>query len=264
MTATIIATTPAAALIARYVAAIDQADGRIAEQAAEIERLKQQLLNVGGIVGGMAPELVNWRDAARFAGERLETAELRAKTYEQKFNDQCEKTDQAIHERMAAELALAQIKEAKPGDWPSNELVDNASRVFRASDEQNLEGKLTETLASCWYEIHASAAPQPPAGKSEPMPGEQRPVEYVGLCDCGKQVRLKAPAQLWSGYIPREIHDRLLRDAKAQALREAAAACVSVHDERKKRSGTDFGFNAIMECQEAIERLASEHGRGGK
>jgi hypothetical protein len=52
------------------------------------------------------------------------------------------------------------------------------------------------------------------------------------------------------------------RQIKAQALREAVAACLAVHDKRKKRSGTDFGFNAIMECKEAIELMASEHERG--
>jgi hypothetical protein len=57
---------------------------------------------------------------------------------------------------------------------------------------------------------------------------------------------------------------RLVAAGKKQALREAAAACVSVHDERKRRSGTDFGFNAIMECKEAIERMASEHEGSGK
>lgn len=136
-------------------------------------------------------------------------------------------------------------------------------------------------IMTCPLQGVALAAPQPPAGKSNKITDEE--IDQISWDELPDRIR-QGPGELLNQLqdacriivrkafdaidaIPREIHERLIRDAKREALREAAAACVAVHDERKKRSGTDFGFNAIMECKEAIDRMASSHEQsapGGK
>ena len=161
-------------------------------------------------------------------------------------------------------------EEQEPDCWAI--LTPNGSKLV---PPQEAQGRLDA------YPLYR-AAPQPPAGEGDGQTKAWVLMSPTGNCcafptaESARRalpgwpdgtITLKAsehyPA-LSADAIPREIHERLLRDAKREALREAAAACVSVHEERKQRSGTDFGFNAIMECKEAIERMASEHERGGK
>lgn len=83
------------------------------------------------------------------------------------------------------------------------------------------------------------AAPQPPAGKGE-GPSLDHPTARSALA--GMEV-------VERNAIPREIHERLVRDAKREALREAADLCAS--------SGTEHGWRAQLASQ--LRRMASEH-----
>jgi hypothetical protein len=171
--------------------------------------------------------------------------------------------------------------------------IDELERILAQPDDAfevnlNPDGSVSaiakDSLLNFARMVLAYAAPQPPAGKEHSLEALQAARGVIA------EHTLSAIANA-KDAIPREIHERLVAEheerakwwqsvattnhdraeaveralagAKAQALREAAAACVAVHDERKKRSGADFGFNAIMECKEAIERMASEHERGG-
>jgi hypothetical protein len=95
-----------------------------------------------------------------------------------------------------AERALAQPPDAKPVGWYN-------AKAFAYSESDLYAGQ------DGWEPRYA--APQPPVGKGEPSLDHSTARAALA----GMQVAVNT-----GDAIPREIHERLMRDAKAQALRD--------------------------------------------
>jgi hypothetical protein len=168
-----------------------------------------------------------------------------------------------LHRRIDA--VLAQPPDAKPVAWlvwESFHGVDGGQSTLHLSDKEYPGA----------FPVYDS--PQPPAGKGEPAAsGRIRawirgamqpstphgPAEYNEECVPGEdQPEGKGWMPLYflsPDAIPREIHERLVRDAKSQALREAA--------QRLKRKISNEVFDEIYALAADYEAGRIEHERDG-
>jgi len=220
----------------------------IAEKNAEIERLKQ--------------------DAADL----------------EKRGDSCERLmREAEAAQSRAERALAQTKEAKPTAYLCP-VGCGCTWRDNGDGSMSLFGHKSQSCQICEYMPLAKllplyAAPQPPAGKSheKTLPpkwhdllreiiqdwmtadGYLKPLWAGGLKD-----RIQGLLACRDGdEVPREIHERLVRDAKREALREAQQHAAWPKPKQVEWADYDQGYNdALRACGDALDRMASDHERG--
>jgi hypothetical protein len=166
--------------------------------------------------------------------------------------------------RQAVKTAIGDAALAQPPDAKAVALVSITDAgwvqffvhgIYIQSGYGEEEFKRLTALAE---KVVEAAAPQPPAGKGEPV-AFMADVAKDFLNDCTQSKKL---AEEWqqSGLcviplyeappdaIPREIHERLVRDARREALREAYE---------------DLWNTEPADRMERLKQLASEH-EGGK
>jgi hypothetical protein len=120
----------------------------------------------------------------------------------------------------AIDAALARPPDAKPFCW----ICEDDERILHEEGSCEVYEQKQETkILAPYRQRPLYTAPQPPAGKGD--------------------------------AIPREIHERLVRDAKAQALREAAAFF--------EREVQEYAKWSSYTVAARIRQMASEHERGG-
>jgi hypothetical protein len=155
----------------------------------------------------------------------------------------------------------AQPPDAKPVYWdpPSDWLKDHeippmgsalqklGSRLadmLQDDDWNNIEQMLFDVAREC-------AAPQPPAGKGEPSLDHSTARAALA----GMQVAVNT-----GDAIPREIHERLIRDAKLEGFREAFREAARRFD---NASNEVFSRHDVaQELEGMADTMASEHKRG--